>query len=49
MARAAFVVIVDLDPIPGAFHTEKSAKENVEAILLNNIPHYHPVVLPFEE
>lgn len=38
-------IVVELDPIPGAFHTEKSARETVEAILLSRIPHYNPRVL----
>jgi hypothetical protein len=47
--RFAMLVIVDLDPIPGAFHTPEDAKERVEAMLLSNIPHYSPVVIPYED
>lgn len=43
--RIAMTVIVDLDRIPGAFHTPESAVENVNAILLSSIPHYNPVVV----
>lgn len=38
-------IVVDLDPLPGAFYTEKSAREQVEAILLSRIGHYNPRVL----
>jgi hypothetical protein len=41
-------VEVNLDPIPGAFHTERSAKEAVQDIcrhaLAERIPHYEPIV-----
>jgi len=41
-------VDVDLDSIPGAFHTQESAQKIVENILqdtLNSrIPHYNPAV-----
>ncbi len=43
--RVGLFVMVDLDPIPGAFHTAKQAEEAVQAILLNAIPHYAPVVV----
>lgn len=42
--RKAFLVCVDLDPTPGAFHTEKSAEEFLGTILQDRIPHYNPVV-----
>jgi len=44
----AVLVIVELDPIPGAFHTKEDAKERIEAMLLNNIGHYNPRVIPYE-
>lgn len=44
--RIKLVVWVDLDPIPGSFHTPESAKKNVEAILKDYIPHYNPMVQP---
>ena len=43
--RIALLVLIDLDPLPGAMHTPASAKENVEAILLTRLPHYAPVVI----
>lgn len=43
--RVMIEIAVDLDPIPGAFHTEESARQHVESILLSSIPHYNPVVL----
>lgn len=43
--RIMLEVMVDLDAMPGAFHTPESAKEHVQAILLSRIPHYDPIVL----
>lgn len=43
--RIFVIVAVDRDPVPGAFHTEKSAKETIETILKDRIPHYNPTVL----
>lgn len=37
-------VFVDLDNVPGEFHTETSAANVVENILKRSIPHYNPVV-----
>lgn len=37
-------VQVDLDPVPGAFHTEEDAAQRVQDILTSSIPHYHPIV-----
>lgn len=48
MARAAVLIFFDLDPIPGAFHTEEDARERIESMMLNNIGHYNPVVLPYK-
>lgn len=42
--RVALLVYVDLDPVPGAFHTERSARDNVAGILDNQIGHYNPIV-----
>lgn len=42
--RTALLVYVDLDPVPGAFHTERSARDNVAGILDNQIGHYNPIV-----
>jgi len=44
--RIKLVVWVDLDPVPGTFHTPESAKENVQAILKSSIPHYNPMLEP---
>lgn len=38
-------IAVDLDPIPGVFHTKEDAEKWVQAILLDRIAHYNPVVL----
>lgn len=43
--RIMLTVLVDLDRIPGTFHTPESAQENVEAILRSSIGHYNPVVI----
>lgn len=39
-----FEVTVDLDMVPGAFHTKEDARDRVEAMLKNNIGHYNPTV-----
>lgn len=38
-------VIVDLDPMPGTFSDEESARDAVQQILMDRIPHYNPAVL----
>ena len=43
--RTMMYVMVDLDPFPGAFHTPESARDAVQAILLDRIGHYTPVVI----
>lgn len=43
--RVALVVFVDLDPVPGDFHTSESAVENVQEALNWSIGHYNPQVL----
>lgn len=40
------IVLVELDDVPGSFHTEESATEIVGKILEINIPHYNPRVFP---
>lgn len=45
MPKIDLLVQVDLDPIPGAFHDEESARECLEAILRQRIPHYNPMVM----
>lgn len=48
--RICLEVYVDLDRTPGAFHTPESAREQVERILKEMIPHYEPrVLLPIED
>lgn len=42
--RRAFVVYVDLDPVPGTFHSQESAQNSIRGILLRAIPHYNPMV-----
>ena len=42
---AILQVIVNLDPVPGTFDSEESAREQVLAILRGSIPHYHPQVM----
>lgn len=38
-------VIVDLDPMPGTFSDEESARYHIQRILNTTIPHYNPAVL----
>lgn len=49
MPRAIFLVGVDLDPVPGAFHTEESARTSIQQILRDRINHYNPSVQPISE
>lgn len=42
--RIGLIAYVDLDPIPGNFHTEESAHGNVYATLMGRIPGYNPDV-----
>ena len=42
--RIMLEVCVDLDPVPGVFHTKESAAYAVKNILTNSIPHYNPTV-----
>lgn len=42
--RIKLEVYVDLDPIPGPFHSKESARNVVYGILTTAIPHYRPMV-----
>ena len=42
--RIRLEVEVDLDPVPGTFHTKESARDTTARILMEMIPHYHPAV-----
>lgn len=44
MATITLTVEVRLDPIPGAMHTEQSARDIVQNILDHSIGHYNPIV-----
>lgn len=44
--RVTLTVEVDLDPIPGAFHTIENAAEHVQRMLDHAVPHYNPKVTP---
>lgn len=44
MKRFALFVYVNLDPLPGTFHTNHSALMNTRAILENWIGDYNPIV-----
>lgn len=37
-------VTINLDPVPGSFHTVESAQEQVQAMLNSMVPHYKPTV-----
>jgi len=47
--KTVLLVQVNLDPVPGAFHTPQSAMSHIQTILDSSIPHYEPEVkrLPF--
>lgn len=42
--RKAYVVYVDLDDVPGDFHSQESAQNVLNAILRDRIPQYNPMV-----
>lgn len=42
--RKAFIVYVDLDPVPGAFHTQESAQMHLSWMLREALAHYNPLV-----
>lgn len=42
--RRAFVVYVDLDPVPGVMYSQESAQTTLRRILNEAIPHYNPSV-----
>lgn len=43
--RIKIEILIDLDPVPGIFHTEESARQTVNALLLERVGHYNPIVL----
>ena len=42
--RKAYVVYVDLDPMPGAMHTQESGQNIISSVLSDRIGHYNPIV-----
>lgn len=42
--RIKLAVYVNLDPVPGTFHSADSARNVVSNMLLQRIPHYNPTV-----
>lgn len=42
--RIKLAVYVDLDPMPGTFHSAESARNAVNGLLHQNVPHYKPLV-----
>lgn len=42
--RICFLVLVDLDPIPGSFHSQESAQHWLGLIFQRNIAHYNPMI-----
>lgn len=42
--RIDLTLNVDLDPVPGAFHTPESAQEIIQAVLTAAMSQYNPVV-----
>ena len=43
--RIEVTFLIDLDPVPGVFHTPTSARNVIQAVLLERFPHYLPVVV----
>lgn len=41
--RIQILVEVDLDPVPGSFHTGENTQEHIQHMLDGAIPHYNPV------
>lgn len=42
--RICFVIYVDLDSVPGAFHTQESAQNIIRNLFCESIPHYNPII-----
>ena len=42
--RVAFVVYVDLDPVPGQMHSTESAQNIIRHILQDRLRPYNPIV-----
>lgn len=42
--RIKLAVYIDLDPVPGAFHSAESAKSIIHKMLVLQIGHYNPMV-----
>jgi hypothetical protein len=42
--RACFAVFVNLDPVPGVFHTQESAQNVIRGLFTGRIAHYNPMV-----
>lgn len=42
--RIKLAVYVDLDPVPGQFHSAESAQNAVRAMLAAQVEHYNPMV-----
>lgn len=42
--RICFFILVDLDPLPGSFHTQESAQNWVGMLFQRTIAHYNPTI-----
>lgn len=42
--RAAFLVYLNLDPVPGEMHTKESAESILQAVVNDRLSHYNPHV-----
>lgn len=42
--RIKMVLEINLDPVPGVFHTKEDARDIVDRILKNQLGHYDPSV-----
>lgn len=47
--RISLQILVNLDPVPGTFHTSESARNQVQKILTEAIPWYKPIVVDVSE
>lgn len=42
--RKAYIVYVDLDPLPGIMHSQESAQNVIRNVLYQRMPKYNPIV-----
>lgn len=42
--RVCLILYIDLDPVPGKFHTQESMQNVLRTTMTYEIPHYNPLV-----